>query len=608
MVKDQLLNDFISKSKDKHGDKYDYSLVSYENSESPVEIICKEHGSFWQRPYRHYAEGRGCPACGKRKVAESRASSTSDFINKAILLHGETYDYSLVVYKRSDEKVKIICKKHGIFEKRPNNHLSGGGCSKCAIENSRTTVLEYIEKAQSVHGSKYDYSMVNYERTTEKITVICPAHGCFSISADGHLRGYGCQKCADEKSRQSRENDFLEKAKNIHGNKYNYELVYYIDSETKVKIKCGIHGEFEKAPCRHLMGEGCQKCSIEVMAANQRYSTEDFVRKATSAHGNKYDYSNVNYANSTTPVEIVCRKHGAFWQNPQHHMSGSGCSKCANEKYSTSLFVSDATSVHGDKYDYSKIDYTNSVNRVTVVCREHGDFEILPKRHLDGIGCPVCRSINRKSLKLSTTRSQDKSILWARILNRFNALYGDKYDYSKAEYIDMRTDIKITCETHGEFELSPAEHIKGYGCEKCNGRAFGSYFEECVARALEKNSIKYRRQKSFWNCKHKNHLKFDFYLPDYKVVVEANGDQHKKPVSMFGGEEAFAVNRIRDGIKKAFVESVPWLNMIEINMWELKRYADIESVLMSKLDAIKRKVNKTPLPQMCLFIDEFDRV
>lgn len=596
MGKDQLLNDFISKSKDKHGDKYDYSLVAYENSESPVEIVCKEHGSFWQRPYRHYGEGRGCPDCGKKKRAISHALSTSDFINKAILLHGEIYDYSLVIYKRSDERVKIICKAHGIFEQRPNNHLAGRGCNKCATEKSRTAIIEYVEKAQGVHGSKYDYSMVNYERMKEKITILCPIHGSFSVSADGHLRGYGCQQCADDKSRQSRESDFLEKARNIHGNKYNYELVYYIDSVTKVKIKCASHGEFEKAPCRHLMGEGCQKCSIEAMAANQRYSTEDFIRKAKDIHGDKYDYSMTTYVNSTTPVEIICKSHDSFWQMPAIHMGGSGCPSCAKTNNGADKFIDMSRTVHGDTFCYDNVIYTGIESVVSVTCKVHGDFTIKPSAHMRGVGCPDCKTEKRR---LSA---------WNSLLNRFNALYGDKYDYSKAEYVDMRTDIKIICETHGEFELSPTDHVRGYGCEKCNGRVFGSYFEECVARALEKNSIKYKRQKWFWRCKHKNHLKFDFYLPDYKTVIEANGDQHKKPVSMFGGEEAFVVNKIRDGIKKAFVESVPWLNMIEINMWELKRYADIESVLMSKLDAVRRKNNKTPLPQMCLFIDEFDRI
>ena len=181
--------EFIMKAEFVHGDRYDYSKVDYINNRTKVNIICKEHGIFEQRPTRHLC-GDGCPKCNG-----GVKSNHDEFIQKAKNTHGDIYDYSLVNYINSITKVKIICKKHGVFEMKPNCHLSGQNCGKCSIENNLLTTVQFIEKAQKVHGNIYDYCFVDYKHNSIKIKIICREHGIFEQKPYSHLNGRGCSKC-----------------------------------------------------------------------------------------------------------------------------------------------------------------------------------------------------------------------------------------------------------------------------------------------------------------------------------------------------------------------------------------------------------------------------
>jgi hypothetical protein len=181
--------EFIIKAGFVHGDKYDYSKVNYINNRTKINIICKKHGIFEQRPTRHLC-GDGCPKCNG-----GIKSNYNEFINKANIVHNNRYDYSLVNYINSITKVKIICKKHGIFEMKPNHHLLGQNCNKCSIENSLLTTAQFIEKAQKLHGNIYDYSLVDYKHNNKKIKIICREHGIFEQKPYSHLNGRGCSKC-----------------------------------------------------------------------------------------------------------------------------------------------------------------------------------------------------------------------------------------------------------------------------------------------------------------------------------------------------------------------------------------------------------------------------
>ncbi len=384
MSKKLTKEEFIRRAREVHGDKYDYSKTDYINNHTKVTIICPEHGEFEQIPY-HHLNNHGCPKCANRNV------TIDDFIEKARKIHGDKYDYSRTNYVGSKIKTTIICPEHGEFEQTPGGHLSGYGCPKCAALTKtvgrRLSIEKFIEKAKEVHGDKYDYSKVVYINNHTKVTIVCPIHGEFEQTPHDHLSGKGCIKCVRPNSSLTKE-EFIEKAKEVHGDKYDYSKVVYINSTTPVTIVCPEHGEFLQKPINHLRGSGCHKCTGLI-----RLTTSEFIEKAKEVHGDKYDYSKVVYINNHTKVTIVCPIHGEFEQIPNTHLLGCGCPICAgNIKLSTDEFVEKARKIHGDKYIYDKVNYVNNSTKVIITCPIHGEFEQVPYKHLIGHGCPRCIS------------------------------------------------------------------------------------------------------------------------------------------------------------------------------------------------------------------------
>ena len=189
---------FIEKSNEVHNNKYDYSLVCYKNNFTKVKIICPEHGVFEQRPSGHIYLEQGCPICyGNKKITRD------EFIKSAIDIHDDKYDYSLVDYKNNFTKVKIICPVHGIFEQKPNNHIiQKRGCLRCSGKNLKTTE-EFILFAKNIHGDLYDYSLVNYSNSLTNVKIICKKHGVFEQRPDSHIcRSHGCPICKNSKGEQ----------------------------------------------------------------------------------------------------------------------------------------------------------------------------------------------------------------------------------------------------------------------------------------------------------------------------------------------------------------------------------------------------------------------
>ena len=308
------LNVFVKRSKEKHHDRYDYSKVEYKGLNTPVCIICPVHGEFWQKPKYHIL-GNGCPACfGTPK------SNREEFINKAQAKYGNLYDYSKVQYKGNKIKVCITCPKHGDFWMSPNNHLRGHRCPEC-FGTPKKSLIDLIKQAQKVHGNKYDYSKVVYNSTDEKVCIICPEHGEFWQTPYSHLKGHRCPICSGYQ--RITEQVFLERARIIHKDKYDYSKMQYVDSHTKILIICPVHGEFWQRPHNHLRSAGCPRC-----AGSYSITKDEFIEKAQEIHKGKYDYSKVNYVNYSTKVCIICPEHGEFWQTPNIHLYGGGCPAC----------------------------------------------------------------------------------------------------------------------------------------------------------------------------------------------------------------------------------------------------------------------------------------
>lgn len=310
---------FLKKYKEMYGEKYDYSEMNYKNSTTKIKIICNEHGEFYQLPHNHL-RGHGCPICAHNDLMEKNKRS---FFIKARETHCDKYDYTKAEYIDSKTKVRIICPKHGEFWQTPKSHIEGMGCPKCSIKVYDNE--SFIEEAIKKHGNKYTYSKVEYKNRDLPIIITCPIHGDFKQVAKDHINGHGCPLCSNNKRLTNEE--FITISKEVHGDKYDYSKVNYINNHTNVCIICPKHGEFWQAPVNHIKGKGCKKC-----ADNQKLTKDEFIKRAVQVHGKKYDYSKVEYKNNRKKVCIICPEHGEFWQTSGQHLQGNGCPKCSLKK------------------------------------------------------------------------------------------------------------------------------------------------------------------------------------------------------------------------------------------------------------------------------------
>ena len=217
--------------------------------------------------------------------------TTEQFIERAKNIHGDKYNYELVVYTTAKAKVNIICKEHGIFPQEAFSHLTGCGCPKCF---GFIDTKEFIRQSKNIHKNKYEYNETIYIDGKTPVTIKCPEHGNFLQKPEYHLQGNGCQKCC---GRGTTTNEFIEKANIINNNKYNYGYTVFEKMDKDVKIVCKNHGLFWQSPSNHLRNMGCPKCG-DILGTEKRTKTlEEFLKEAKHIHGEKYDYSKVKYVN-----------------------------------------------------------------------------------------------------------------------------------------------------------------------------------------------------------------------------------------------------------------------------------------------------------------------
>jgi hypothetical protein len=272
-------------------------------------------------------------------------NKSKKFLLKSFNKFGDKFDFSKMDYTRSDKKIKIICKTHNIlFEQLPSDHLRGRlGCSLCSKSPKYDTNL-FIKKSLLIHGVKYDYGLVDYKGIKTKVIIGCPEHGDFEQSPGNHLSGQGCPKCGviNTSDKKKYTTDlFIKKSIIVHGDKYDYLKVEYIDSVNKVIIGCPKHGDFEQSPSKHLSGKGCNKCGVERTKKVLTLDIGDFIYKSNIVHSFKYDYSTTFYNGSHNKIIIICPEHGEFEQLPYDHLSGHGCVKCTSSVSSVEKYIND---------------------------------------------------------------------------------------------------------------------------------------------------------------------------------------------------------------------------------------------------------------------------
>jgi hypothetical protein len=302
--------------------KYKYNKIYKKEKYYFFEIVCEKHGIFEKKIANHIHKKQGCSLCSKPSKLTNEL-----FIRKAIIIHGNKYDYSQIEYKNNRVRVKIICKEHGIFEQIPINHLKGQNCPICS-NRFKFTNEDFIKKAQKIHGFKYDYTEINYKNSQTKIKILCKQHGYFYQMPLNHLKGNQCYKCSNIVRNNE---DFIEKANIIHKNIYMYEKTIYISTRKKVIITCKIHGDFIQLPNDHLNGCGCQKCSVGnyskmcIKWLNKIMEKENIFIQHAENLGEKeiiINKKNIKFDGYCEKTNTVYEFNGDFWHgNPKKYKS-----------------------------------------------------------------------------------------------------------------------------------------------------------------------------------------------------------------------------------------------------------------------------------------------
>lgn len=278
--------------------------------------------------------------------------------------------------------------------------------------------------------------------------------------------------------------EFVDRAKIKHGGLYNYSNVEYVNMFTKVKIICSKHGEFLQRPHRHLCGDGCPTCAYLSIGDKIKLDVNLVIDRAKSIHGDKYDYSLVEYKTYKTKVKIICPIHGEFQQSMSAHIDmESGCKRCGYNKISAKKsktqekFIEEAKKIHGDKYDYSKVSYINTMDYVEIICPKHGEFLQKPYKHLQDRGCPVCRESKlEKKIRLLLLKEEIEFVYGYSKKNGAEWLGKQSLDFYLPKY-----NLAIECQ--GEQHFRPV----GFGSKD------EEYINNIFNKVLKRDRDKYNK-------------------------------------------------------------------------------------------------------------------
>ena len=355
----------------------------------------------------------------------------------------------------------------------------------------------FIKKAKEIHGDKYDYSKVNYINSKTKVCIICPVHGEFWVLPHSHLQGCGCHKCSVDE-RKITYQDFIKRAREKHGDKYDYSKVNFDKITDKICIICPIHGEFQQKACSHLLGYGCKKCANHIVHCKNSFSNEEVKEKLKEIYGDKYDYSKVNYINSKKKIKLICPIHGEIEVLAYKALNGYGCPECRKEESYKKLMTSNedwitkAREVHHDRYDYSLTQYNGYYNKIKIICPIHGEFEQIAYDHIQGKGCPKC--------KLSKMEKE-----WMNYLTDNNIAYD--YQYRPSFLKQGRSQLSL------DFYLP--EYNIAIECQGVQHFRYVKFFDRGHTNNLYKRDIT-----KLELCK-KNHIKLFYFtnLKEYNFFI-----------------------------------------------------------------------------------------
>lgn len=391
------------------------------------------------------------------------------------------------------------------------------------VHANSITTEEFLDRCNQKYGDRFDYSKVIYKNWSTKMIFICRLHGEFTQTSNSHLKRIGCKRCAGNAKLTTEE--FVKKSIEVHGTRYDYSLSEYSTGDKKIKITCKIHGTFEQRPNSHIKGHGCVVCGNIIINDKTRCTTEEFIENSIKKYGTRFDYSLVEYVNSETKIQIICKIHGIFKQIPHRHLQHGKCPNCSKisrkEKLSLSReeFIAKCIEAHGAKYDYSQTNYINNQTKIKIKCKNCDlIFEQRATNHInDNKGCyncsirkkltkekfieraikcygnkfdyaqveyknsytrvkVKCNDCNFQFLSIANTHIQGKEsckncfqIGQTKIfIDKCSQIHKFKYNYDLVKYKNNHAKVKIICPSHGEFKQIPSDHVNEHGCPKCS--------------------------------------------------------------------------------------------------------------------------------------------
>ena len=331
--------------------------------------------------------------------------------------------------------------------------------------------------ANKIFNSKYDYIRIykKYDKY-QFFEISCKTHGIFEKKNQNHIKKQqGCPLCS--KPSKLTKQMFIDKSINTHGIKYDYSQVEYSNNRIKVKILCREHGIFEQSPNNHIKGQGCPTCSNRNKVTNTI-----FIVKANKIHGDKYDYTNINYINSQTNINFLCTEHGIFQQTPQNHLKGNQCYKCSNIVKTTDDFIKKSGGVHQNIYNYSKTCYVSAREKVIIICKTHGEFLQTPNDHLNGCGCNKCGMGNYSKSSISWLENIMKT---ENIFIQHAGNMGEKFVFlhnRKIKFDGYCEKTNTVYEFYGDFWHGNTKLYNPEDIHPINKKSFGELYNETMNR------------------------------------------------------------------------------------------------------------------------------
>lgn len=299
----------------------------------------------------------------------------------------------------------------------------------------------------------------------------------------------------------------------------------------------------------------------------KRVTTKNFIKKAKVMQPD-YDYSKTIYKKSSDNVDIICPKHGMFTTIAGQFLQGHGCPKCAKENNKRNRLskeeVTNRLKTRLPDYDFSESNYVDYDMPIKVNCPRHSVFYNTPRHLFDGTICHKC--VEDKKIKKLSSNSEE-------FIEKAKRIHPE-YDYSEVDYINAKSDIKIIYPKHGPFITKPEIFLMGCGCPRCSE----SKGERAIREWLKNQKIDFSDQHRFSDLKRHP---YDFFLPNYNLIIEYNGEQHYKEIPDYfrRKEGCFDGQLMRDKIKKDYAEKNGY-DLLVIPYWEFK---NIDKILSEKL-------------------------